>query len=545
MGRFRLLFTLSTENKLREGFIERCGSMLVPSRIRLQKSVIVFATVGCTLSVLSVVYHRTKGSICHTDHGGLSGPYSTRNLVPDFATNFVFDNNSSPQVSPKRYMFSLRIPEQLTMSSIHFHQFLNLVDDWNFTGVEPYIYGSTMYGLRSLHSRDPNGSVPFGLLFNSTKHNAYLSKCMKRQSDPEAGHPILFEPMSEFLHRSYRRLVLVYFASHENTLRCSTQVTFERLIEHTYEEGLIVDCTQAAHRRGVFNYVEDLLIKEMKIERLFPSSFTKPWPVKSFKAEQAFCVKQDRLISLKDVKRYVLRHIKEKNSNEASIIFVSWQGRFTHPIIDSDIKNYINKCRLPFSQPLHSDFVMNTAKLYVDSLGFRGAPYLSVHVRFEKLFYYAKNTGKSVDAYLDCCVRRLNSLLSAVMSKLNISMSNVLLHWDYSPYGSLECPVWWCSHKTNKHLKKIKAVPSYFEPMKFDVPINHGLISLVEMNALLGGKALVTVGEGSYQTTIIDTFIQHHHDPSNPEASKMLHYGHLCIPPENLHDLTGTIVPEC
>ena len=296
-------------------------------------------------------------------------------------------------------------------------------------------------------------------------------------------------------------------------------------------------------------HVEGLLTRELKIEQLFPSSIR---PAKtlthsgleSFKAVQAFCVKKNILLSLKDLKRHVLNHIRKSERNEVSIVFISWQGRFTHPFVDSDVKNYINKCCLPFSQPLHSDFVMNTAKLYVDSLGFRGAPYLSVHVRFEKLYLYVTHLGKSVDAYLDCCVRRLNSLLSAVTSNLNISKSNVLLHWDYSPYGSLSgCSIWWCGHVTNTCLKRIKAIPSYFEPMKFGVPINHGLISLVEMDALLGGKVLVTVGDGSYQTTLIETFIQHHRDRSNPEASKMLHYGHLCVPPENIHDLLGSITP--
>ena len=225
---------------------------------------------------------------------------------------------------------------------------------------------------------------------------------MKRQSDPEAGHPVLFEPMSEFLCHSYRRLVLVYFASHVSTLTCSTWTSFKRLIEHSYEEGPVVDCTRAAHTRGVFKYVEGLLARELKIERLFPSS-RRPVEIKNFKAVQAFCVKKNAQLSLEDLKRYILSHIR---TSEVSVVFISWQGRFTHPFVDSDIKNYINKCRLPFSQPLHSDFVMNTAKLYVDSLGFRGAHYLSIHVRFEKLYLYVTHLGKSVDAYLDCCVRR-------------------------------------------------------------------------------------------------------------------------------------------
>ena len=89
------------------------------------------------------------------------------------------------------------------MSIIHFHQFLNLVNDWNFTDVEPFAYESTLYGLRSLHSNYPDRSVPFNKIFNTTMHNEYLSKCMKRKPDPLTGYPVLFEPVTEFLHHSY------------------------------------------------------------------------------------------------------------------------------------------------------------------------------------------------------------------------------------------------------------------------------------------------------------------------------------------------------
>ena len=34
---------------------------------------------------------------------------------------------STDSTTPKNYMFSLRLPEQLTMCTAHFHQFLNLV----------------------------------------------------------------------------------------------------------------------------------------------------------------------------------------------------------------------------------------------------------------------------------------------------------------------------------------------------------------------------------------------------------------------------------
>ena len=451
---------------------------------------------------------------------------------------------------PKSYMFPLRIVEQLTMSTAHFHQFLNLVNDWNFTGVEPFAYGSTMYGLRSLHPDNPAGSVPFNKLFNVTIHNEYLSKCMKRQPDPETGSPILFEPMTEFLRRSYRRLILVFFAAHRDVLGHNIQGKVENEINE--EKGPFTDCTSAAQTHGMFKHVEDLLAKELELERYHPSDGqSKPLPKYlenlKFKGVQAFCIKRDIKISLRDLREYVLSHMHREvgSSHKASIIFISWQGRFTHPLADSDVKSYINNCRLPFSQPFHNDHVVNTANRFIDSLGFSGQPYLSVHVRFEKLYYFVLAKGKPLDAYLDCCMKRLNSLLSVVAEKFNISMGSILLNWDYSPHGSMECPIHQCRHVANKHLKKVNARPVFFKPEDFGIPAQPSIISLVEMDALLGGKAVVTVGGGSYQYTLWNTFIEQHRDLDNPDAAANdeLHYGHLCVPDENLHGLT--LQPEC
>ena len=470
------------------------------------------------------------------------------------------ESHAAPSVSqpssPRAYMFPLRIPEQLTMSMIHFHQFLNLVNDWNFTGVEPFTYDSFMFGLRSLHSDDPHGSLPFSKLFDSRRHNEYLSKCMGRQNNAITGNADanLFEPMSEFLRRSYRRFVLVYFAGHgaaRTTLPCHIQAPLELHVESGLSDGQFSDCTAISRTYGLFRYVENLLTKEVELERLYPSS-NKSLQLSAnlsiFRGVQAFCIKKTTEISLRNLRDYVFRHLnRDSNVHNVSIIFTSWQGRFTHPLIDDDIKNYINKCRTTFSQPFHSDFVSEMASRYVDSLGFKGKPYLSVHVRFEKLYLHAKERGKSIDVFLDCCVRRLNSLISLLTVKYDISKENILLNWDYSPYGTIGCPIWRCGYTTNKYLQEIAARSSYFEPSKFGVSTNRGFISLVEMNALFGGKALITVGEGSYQYTIGETFIDRHRDTSSwdPKAASGLHYGSLCMPQENLHELPGMLSPYC
>ena len=464
----------------------------------------------------------------------------------------TFGENGSPSVPLKSYMFSLRILEQLTMCTAHFHQFLNLVNDWGFTGVEPYAYGSTMFGLRSIHANNPSGSVPFNKMFNATIHNDYLSKCMKRQSDPETGTPVLFEPMSEFLRRLHRRIVLIYFAAcKELDTVLSNDLRKKMEDEINKEKGPFMDCTLASRAHGMSKRVESLLAKEIELEENSPShTLSRPLPknLEHFVITQAFCIRWDIKISLCDLRDYVHNHIhRNKGSIESSIIFIGWQGRFTHPLVDSDVSNYINRCRIPFSQPFHSDFVLNLAKRYLNSLNLQGQPYLSVHVRFEKLYLMAKAKHSDVKKFVTCCTDRLNTVLSVVAEKFQIaSRNNILLTWDYSPHGSMEY-AWPVNGEQSKaiadeQLKSVlKARPVYFKPQDFNIPAHQSIVSLVEMDVLLNASALVTMGGGSYQHTIVQTFVERHRDPENPGAAEELHYGHLCV--ERLEEVHGIRLP--
>ena len=180
------------------------------------------------------------GTVSSSQHDGLN---ATHRLSP-----------------PKKYMFAMRILEQLTMSTIHFHQLLNLANDWGaFTGVEPFIYDTSMFGLRSVHDNaDPRSFVPFSKLFNASQHNDYLSRCMKRAPDADTGYPVLFEPMSEFLRRSHRSIVLVYFAAHTpEVLNLNIRSRVESEINRM--KGTLSDCTSASRKHGMANYVEDHL----------------------------------------------------------------------------------------------------------------------------------------------------------------------------------------------------------------------------------------------------------------------------------------------
>ena len=161
-------------------------------------------------------------------------------------------------------MLALRISEQLTMCTIQFNQFLNVVDDWNLTSVEPFIYVSDKFGLCSLV---PYASVAysFGRLFNSSSHNNYLSKCMNRSNDSEAGRPILFEPMAEFLKRSYRQFVVIHFRWYWNTLKNRDwRIPLEESMKDNSDT--FIDCTEQSREHGLGSEVEKSMSDEIIID---------------------------------------------------------------------------------------------------------------------------------------------------------------------------------------------------------------------------------------------------------------------------------------
>ena len=83
----------------------------------------------------------------------------------------------------KSYMLSLHYPEQLTMATAHYVQFINLVADWNCTGVIPYIFDSRMFGLRYF-SRATN-FTELSLLINTSILNTKLNSCLQRAADTD------------------------------------------------------------------------------------------------------------------------------------------------------------------------------------------------------------------------------------------------------------------------------------------------------------------------------------------------------------------------
>ena len=207
----------------------------------------------------------------------------------------------------------------------------------------------------------------------------------------------------------------------------------------------------------------------------------------------------------------------------------------------------MNKCRPLPSQIKYSNKVLDTAHQFIHSLGLRKSSYISVHIRFAKLFFRHKTDS---DNFYECCMKKVNVLVGMVQQKSGITSDGVLLIQDYGTYGTDACRFnglylahHLCVEKSTKLISQLNMTLAKFDPVKFDAPINSGFASLVEAASLFGGRLLITVGEGSYQHSLINRFIEQHHDPGNPEAASKLHYHLQCMESPGPETVNGLVIP--
>ena len=367
---------------------------------------------------------------------------------------------------------------------------------WNLTGVEPLVYGSRTFALRSMHPRDVNGSMYYHQLLNISSMRDKLNECFRQKypildMNATGDRDQLFVPLREFLMNSKRAITLVYFPKHVIVIRKDVQSTADRALSRL---TTITECTETLKRSGVSENVEVLLNQELIIEEANGSL--------NFRVIQAFCVPRIE-ISLVQIREYILSKIHRDKSQaiDASIVFVSWQGRFTRTFTDMDT---LHRCRLPINSIAPNQLVISKSDQFIQSLGLQKLNYIGIHIRFEKLFAtafkYYENDSRH---YLDCCLLRLNVVLKQVKKIHNLTSegSTLLLH-DYGRYGTDVCQYdgGWKSrsiHCVNEsqHLLSLlnETKASEFDPVKFDVPQNSGFVSLIEGLALAGGQILVVV----------------------------------------------------
>ena len=440
----------------------------------------------------------------------------------------------------KSYLLSLYTLEQLTMSSAHFYSLVNLAYAWNLTAVEPVVCNSRIFGLQNLSNCKSKADVQtrtfedsahsteldFGQLFNLTYLQHNLSRCLASTStSTNASHNselLFFDSLANFLEHSYRDIVLVHFVHMPGGIAGNifvSSATLRKVDEELNAEFVhngalagtssVFDCSSKASRTGLPKKVEDKLNSN-----LFLSSkdTLKRAVVKAFRVSNVICVDFKNLnMSLSELEEVIVstrRKVTGKELElEASVVFTKWQ--IVGPLKEPKNAHIFSSCNSRWSIP-YSEEVSLASKQFLSSLKVT-KPFISVHMRLERLYQCEVRT----QGYLDCSLQRFASLMSSLSLKYGIDPGNVVMIKDYGPYGTDSCTykdISVCMSTTEgivKQLKKWGYSFAEFDPKSIPgTPHSSGFVSLVEAHSLLSGEALVTLGFGSFQGSIIRKFAQ-------------------------------------
>ena len=202
---------------------------------------------------------------------------------------------------------------------------------------------------------------------------------------------------------------------------------------------------------------------------------------------------------------------------DVSMIIVNWRGASKNAVITNSAKGaHLNKkvsmagvCRRNNVSRLisdalpHSKLVSQTAKHFMKSIGLKpGQEFIAVHLRSEKIglrearFPYALKT----------CIDNLTAIRRELMNAHpNLTMIDMT---DFGPYSSDTCKTCWSAKVASDRYKELGIEPIHFDPALFNVPLDRGFASAVDVEVLASSSYLVLCGGGAFQNQAAVRFLK-------------------------------------
>ena len=205
------------------------------------------------------------------------------------------------------------------------------------------------------------------------------------------------------------------------------------------------------------------------------------------------------------------------SKGDASLIIVNWRGASKNAVITNSAKGaHLNKkvsmagvCRRSNVSRLisdalpHSKLVSQTARRFMKSIGLKpGQDFIAIHLRSEKIGLREARFRHALKACID--------KLTAVRTELTIAHPNltVIDMTDFGPYSSDTCRDCWSAKMASNKYEQLAIEPVHFDPASFNVPIDRGFASAVDVELLASSSYLVLSGGGAFQNQAALRFLK-------------------------------------
>ena len=401
------------------------------------------------------------------------------------------------------HVLALTMADQLSAASHIMFEMAPLAADWNAQLVEPVVLKSQIFGIEGIFP--PDSKLYTGQTSIKLSEIYDISE-VRRILQTHVSPPVNMVPFEEFLATASRIVTILHFVSFgegkSDFVLSRTEPDLVRRHFKTSNSMAPFDCT---HMSGALHLAHKVETKLNKKSRTV-------CPV--FAVERVLCFEPTLVYR----SRTLLQHM----SHPGTIVFTHWHGcgihgscslhyghnselhtnpsTFRHAVLsEASIKGY----PIHLMYRLHNLGVTKVAEKYLEAVNKR-PPFLSVHIRIERLFRDAFN--------LTCCLESLKQMVDKLSN-----LSETLLITDVgSEYGTATCKKLCEYNDVNRQLIA-STIPSFnltvssYDPKLLNGIENSAYVSLVEMTMLSMGDKLVLVGRGGFQSILKDKFLSLNH----------------------------------
>ena len=395
--------------------------------------------------------------------------------------------------SSRGLIYVLKYTEQLESALYDLWQMANLAAQWDLRLVEPFVYKSFYMLPPFIFSYQDPQVLSFSDIYNFTAVQKNFKSYLKVDYDVLA--------------------------------------TQDELYKAHFDQIVVVDickggkhCVESLKTHAGFNYFLQILkIKFASTNSQYFQGVSKETSLTGSHNGnqtgfsgfvQVVCVDGSNRIKFKTLLDSVLR---SGTNSKPLVVFTSWNGVrsyspkffYTDPDFLKNQKTYSSIHSLP-----PSTSVKRAAKIFGETLRL-SRPLLTIHIRMERLL------ADGGFEHVAECVKELEKTIERLKIEKGLAGNSggMVVARDYGHEGSYTCVRKKCSSlakalNIDKRLKKLGAVIAEYDPTDYDKlpqpdsPSRQtGFASMVEKELLASGDYLVTVGWGSFQTSVVKRFL--------------------------------------
>ncbi|XP_078354455.1 uncharacterized protein LOC144639071 [Oculina patagonica] len=387
----------------------------------------------------------------------------------------ILGSTSPPVVKTSlRFLFVLHHYEQLSKTTENFLQLAAVAKQIGRVIVEPFVRDSRMcglpYGWSGQVRNESQRFHPLSVYFDVK----YMNNLLKRYHYAQM---VKLETFKHECRSSVANTTLLHFmyndqAKEEMKKWYKISTAAYQNIETAIKKHGWCKCNFIDHGLGFSKRIGDL------------------------KAGRQICIDARKIKSLQGFQTEILKQDK-------CTAIIHWRGLGKNrsqfkPEVNTDSHKLVHLLRA-------GKLVLDQAKRIADSIG---QEYISIHVRSERQIQWY-----SVERLTQC----LEALVEKVATlKQKHKINKVFLSSDFTQFGSDTLHSFTARNSTiTNKIKQIQRFLSQtlkattYKPRK-DNPLltDSGVVALTEMNVLIGGSHLVTVGSGTFQEWIVDAFVE-------------------------------------